>query len=129
MFSFYGVGLAIYWGHCYKLALAWNSSWRPASSKAHVTHWTLAASRGVFNETAHTVMRAQTLTIMLTVVVLTLCLAPVIGSTTRDVLLRTDRGRGHWEAGIGAVCGPGVTLCSVAWWVEPPQQRFPRRSA
>lgn len=100
--------------HCYQLFLAGHDSWRPAS-KAHVTHWTLVASRGVFTETVHTVMRAQTLTLALGAVVLVVCLPPIVVGTVQDVLLLTPRGRGHWDAGIGAACGPGVTLCSVAW--------------
>lgn len=100
--------------HCFQSAIVWNDRWFPSNS-AHLTHWTLAASSGVFRETAHTVMRAQTLTLLLMAIILVVCLVPIIVNTVNDVLLRTPNGRRDWEAGIAATCGPGITMCSVSW--------------
>eukprot|EP00873_Tetraselmis_striata_P008306 jgi/Tetstr1/428570/TSEL_018564.t1 len=115
LFSCYGVAAWIFMAHCFQSAIVWNDRWFPSNS-AHLTHWTLAASSGVFRETAHTVMRAQTLTLLLMAIILVVCLVPIIVNTVNDVLLRTPNGRRDWEAGIAATCGPGITMCSVSWY-------------
>eukprot|EP00873_Tetraselmis_striata_P023023 jgi/Tetstr1/443287/TSEL_000258.t1 len=115
IFSLYGTLLFIYLAQCYRVSMAWNSTLWPAN-KAHVSHWTLGASRGIFSETADTVMRAQRLNVVVTVVVLLVCLPPLTVNTVKDILLQTAKGNIQWEAGIGHTCGPGVTLCSIGWF-------------
>eukprot|EP00873_Tetraselmis_striata_P014659 jgi/Tetstr1/434923/TSEL_023920.t1 len=117
IFSTYGTMFGISVAHMYHVALARYSALLPAH-KTHLRHWTLAASRGVFIETADTVMKAQTLAIAVTAVVVTVCLFPITAITVEHTLLQTDKGRADWEGGIGAACGPGITLCSVAWFSE-----------
>jgi hypothetical protein len=113
IFSIYGTLLGIAVMHAYQLAVAWKGDWN-ARSKYHTGHWTLASSRSVFVETADTVMRAQNLALAVTAVVIVVCCAPILVIISKDVMLKTARAKSHWEF-IGPTCGPGVSLCSVAW--------------
>mmetsp|Transcript_33651 Transcript_33651/g.84370 ORF Transcript_33651/g.84370 Transcript_33651/m.84370 type:complete len:709 (+) Transcript_33651:273-2399(+) len=114
-FSSYGVLLFIFLAHCRSLGITWKETLCPAH-KAHVRHWTLGASSGIFRETVYTVMQAQNLNTIVTVVVLLVCRIPMAAATMNDMGLRSYKGKLQWEAGISDICGPGFSLCRGAWF-------------